>query len=193
MWVSKKKHVREVQKKIHMFIWLAILCCHLVCVGAKRDLKMEKIRSFSDAWKGYLKTWDRWNSQSFQGHYLIWGAYSAPYEPLVAMTNLPTHVGLWLTTIKLNPSWKNGGQQKFLDKALMVFFFWENVMVKAVNDLHKKASWYIIVWRRFQLLFLKTTFCMAYPPFYIFPIPLRPLFRGRNKRNLYCWLKLNKH
>ena len=93
---------------------------------AKRDLKMEKIRSFSDAWKGYLKTWDRWNSQSFQGHYLTWGAYSAPYEPPVAMTNLPTHIGLWLTTIKLNPSWKNGGQQKFLDKAVMVFFFCEN-------------------------------------------------------------------
>ena len=41
-----------------------VLCCHLVCRGqshhtsltqAKRDLKMEKIRSLNDAWKGYLK------------------------------------------------------------------------------------------------------------------------------------------
>ena len=57
---------------------LPYLCRHLVCGGGrwshcanlmqpKRDLKREKIRSLNDAWKGYLKTWDCWNSQRFQG------------------------------------------------------------------------------------------------------------------------------
>ena len=60
--------------------------------------------------EGYLKTWDWWNSQSFQG-IASWtpqgGAYySIPYEPPVAMSNMLTHVELWPRAIKLNPSWK---------------------------------------------------------------------------------------
>ena len=64
-------------------LWYVHITCHFalpfsVVVGrrshrasltqAKRDLKMENIRSLNDAWKDYLKTWDRWNSQRFQGH-----------------------------------------------------------------------------------------------------------------------------
>ena len=33
-------------------------------------------------------------------------AYSAPYEPPVAIPNVLMHVRLYATAIKLNPSWK---------------------------------------------------------------------------------------
>ena len=32
------------------------------------------------------------------------GAYSAPYEPPAARTNVLTYVGLWPMSIKLNPT-----------------------------------------------------------------------------------------
>ena len=32
------------------------------------------------------------------------GTYSAPFEPPAARANVLTHVGLWPTAIKLNPS-----------------------------------------------------------------------------------------
>ena len=82
---------------------------HASLTQEKRDLKMEKIRSPNDVWKGYLKTWDWWNSQSFQKH-CPWtsqgGAYSIPCEPPVAMANVLIDIGLWPTAIKLNASWK---------------------------------------------------------------------------------------
>ena len=74
-------------EKVTMQVWLT---------QAKRDVKMETIRSPNDAWKGYLKTWDRWNSQSIQNH-CPWtpqgGVYSAPYEPPVAMVNVLRTLG----------------------------------------------------------------------------------------------------
>ena len=88
---------------------VAILC---VVVGrwrhdaslteAKRDLKMEKIRSPNDGWKGYLKTWDKWNSQG--GAYRR--TYSTPLNPPVARVNVLLNVEFCSTTIKLNPPWK---------------------------------------------------------------------------------------
>ena len=55
---------------------------HASLTQPKRDLKKEKIRSPSDAWKGYLKTWNQLNSQSLQGH--------CPWTPKVALTVCPT-------------------------------------------------------------------------------------------------------
>ena len=49
----------------------------------KRDLKKEKIRAPSDAWKDYLKTWG--------------------IKTPAARVNVLMHVGLWPTAIKLNP------------------------------------------------------------------------------------------
>ena len=93
-----------------MFTWLAILYCHLVCNGrkrsrhasltqAKRDLKKEKIWSLNDVWKGYLKTWDRSNSQSFHHK-------GDSHELPAARANVLRYVGLWHMAIKLNLSWK---------------------------------------------------------------------------------------
>ena len=107
-----------------MFTWLPILCCHLVlslmCVGGetkspcksyagKKRPKEEKIRSPNDAWKGYFKTWDWWNSQRYQGHcpWTPQGGLTAPHmNPPAASANVLTYIGLWSMTIKLNPSWK---------------------------------------------------------------------------------------
>ena len=57
------------KKNCGIFTGLAILCYHLVCgcgetkppylMEVQRVLKMEKIRSPNDVWKGYLKTWDQ--------------------------------------------------------------------------------------------------------------------------------------
>ena len=123
-----------------MFTWLVILCCHLVCgngktkspckfYAGKRDLKMEKIRSTNDAWKGFLKTWDWWNSQSFQGIALgpTREACNLPYDPNpppphlpVAMANKLTHVGLWPSYGHKTWSFmNNGGHQKCLDEATL--------------------------------------------------------------------------
>ena len=41
---------------------------HTSLTQAKKDLKKEKKMSPKDAWQGYLKTWDQWNSQNFQWH-----------------------------------------------------------------------------------------------------------------------------
>ena len=49
----------------------------------KRDLKKEKIRAPSDAWKDYLKTWG--------------------IKTPAARVNVLMQVGLWPTAIKLNP------------------------------------------------------------------------------------------
>ena len=95
-----------------MFTWVVILRCHLVCGGgrqchhasltqAKRDLKTEKIRSPNDAWKGYLKTWDCWNSQSFQGLF-PWtpqgGLIAPPWTPSCKGQHTDAH---WVTRLIL--------------------------------------------------------------------------------------------
>ena len=84
------------------------MTCHFVSCAGKKRPKKEKIRSLNDAWKGYLKTWGWWNSQSFQGHCLgpHKGGLQHPYEPPVAMFNMLTHVRLWPRAIKLSSSWK---------------------------------------------------------------------------------------
>ena len=110
-----------------MITWVASLCCHLVCGGgrqghhagltqAKRDLKREQIKS----WKGYLKTWNCWNSQSFQGPYL-W----TPQRGLTAPPWTPSWKGQradarWVMAYgyKTQSFMKNGGHERCLDKAL---------------------------------------------------------------------------
>ena len=102
-----------------MFTQLAIFCCHFVCgcdevimqvlQRPNNFLKKEKIRSPNDAWKSYLKTWDRKNSQSFQGHcpWTRQGGFTALHmNPQLQVANVLPHVGLLPTVIKLNPSWK---------------------------------------------------------------------------------------
>ena len=89
-------------------LWNVHMTCHFVLpfsvwghaslLQAKRDLRKEKIRSSNDAWKSYLKTWDWWNSESFQGH--------CPWNPAARVIVL-TYIGLSSMAIKLNPSWKN--------------------------------------------------------------------------------------
>ena len=95
-----------------MFTWLAILHCHLVCVCGKsyegeKISKKENIRSPNDAWKGYLKSWNWWNSQSFQRHCPLTpqGGFTPPHMNLQLQGVLVlTHVIAII--IKLNPSWK---------------------------------------------------------------------------------------
>ena len=78
----------------------------------KGGLKKETIKSPNDAWKGYLKTWARWNSQSFQGH-CPWnlqgggGGFTVLHmNPQLQESNVLMHVVSWPMAIKLNPSWK---------------------------------------------------------------------------------------
>ena len=89
---------------------------HASFTQAKRDLKMEKSRSTNDAWKGFLKTWDWWNSQSFQGH-CSWphkGGLHPPLWPPPPPPTPPSLQGLisWrtlgyglATAIKPDPLW----------------------------------------------------------------------------------------
>ena len=74
----------------------------------------------NDAWKGYLKTWDRWNSQSFQG-LCPWSLQ----ERLTVPTSAQSCKGQcsdtrWVMAYdhKTQSFMKNSGQQKCLDKAL---------------------------------------------------------------------------
>ena len=76
---------------------------HARLTQVKRDTKKEKIRSPNDAWKGYLKTWNKRNSLSFPLDPTR-RAYSAPYEPQAASANV--HIGLWPMAVKLDPAWK---------------------------------------------------------------------------------------
>ena len=82
------------------------------CKSSKGKKRPKNGKDLVAEWcmEGYLKTWDWWNSQSFQGHCPLDPArrayYSIPYEPPVAMSNMLTHVELWPRAIKLNPSWK---------------------------------------------------------------------------------------
>ena len=105
-------------KFIKKIVICSHICCHFVLPFSltmqvlrrrKRDLKKQKIRSSNDVWKGYLKTWDRWNSQSFQGR-CLWTAqrrvYRTPYKPPVARFNMLIQVKLRCLAIKLSPSWK---------------------------------------------------------------------------------------
>ena len=115
-----------------IFTWLAILCCHLVCGGgemeshaslkqAKRDLKMGKNMPPNDVWNlGYLKFWDQWIDQSFQGH-CSWtpqgGLQRSIWTPKCNGQCADAH---WVLACNLKTQFftKNGGQQKCLDKAL---------------------------------------------------------------------------
>ena len=105
-----------------MFTWLAILCCHLVCGGgrrsrhasltqAERDPKKEKIRSPNDAWEGYLKTWDCWNSQSSQG-------LRPPWTPSCKGQCADARC-VMAYDHKTQSFMKSRGQQKCLDKTLL--------------------------------------------------------------------------
>ena len=75
---------------------------HASLIKAKGVLKKGNIRSPNDAWRGYLKTWDRWNSQSFQWQCQKWGLQCLIW---ISSCNGLT-VGLWPRAIKLNLSWK---------------------------------------------------------------------------------------
>ena len=111
-----------------MFTWLAILCCHLVCGGGEAkspcksyaDLKKEKIRSPNDSWKGYLKTWDWWNNQSFQVH-CLWtpqGELTAPHMNPQLQGPMCWHMWVMTYIHKTQSFMKNRSQQKCLAKAL---------------------------------------------------------------------------
>ena len=118
-----------------MFAWLTILCCNLMCVvgrwshhaslsQAKRDIKSQKFRSqINNAQKGNLKTWGRWNSQTFQGncHWTTQGGFTAPHmnhqlQGLMCWSTLDMAYGH-----KTQSLMKNRGQQKCWDKALALY------------------------------------------------------------------------
>ena len=80
--------------------------CKLSGQKEKRDLKKEKIMSPSNARKGYLKTWDCWNGQSFQGLCPRTPQVGLTLEPPASRVNMLTHVSLQSMAIKLNLSWK---------------------------------------------------------------------------------------
>ena len=92
---------------------------------AKRDLKMGKSKSSDDAWKDYLKTWDGWNSQSFQGYSPgpnKVGLTAPPYELPVAMANMLALIGLWPMAIKLKPLWKTEVSKSAWTKPYFILF-----------------------------------------------------------------------
>ena len=80
----------------------------------------KKIRSPSDARKDYLKTWDRWNSQSFQKHFLwtLEGGLTAPHMNPQLQGPTCWHTLGYGYRHKTQSFMKNGGQRKCLDKAL---------------------------------------------------------------------------
>ena len=96
-----------------MFTWLVILCCHLVC-GAMQVLCRQK------------ETYER----KSLGHRMmhgkgIWkpgiGQIAKAFWTPAAKVIVLTYIGLLPMTIKLNPSMKKGGQQKCLDKTLLLW------------------------------------------------------------------------
>ena len=82
---------------------------HASLAQAKRNLKKEKILWPNDAWKRCLKTWDWWNYQSFQ---------AISPEPHKEGLQCPIRISS-CNGHKTQSFMKNGGQQKFLDKALL--------------------------------------------------------------------------
>ena len=66
------------------------------------------------------ETWDRWNSQIFQGHCPEphKGVYSAPYEHLAARGQRADARWVMAYGHKTQSFMKNGGQQKCFDKTL---------------------------------------------------------------------------
>ena len=84
-----------------MLKWPVILCCHSVCdggetksprksyAGKKRPKKGDLP---NDAWKGYLKTYDRWNNQ----RETYKGTYSAPLNPQLQVQNCCRSLGYGL-------------------------------------------------------------------------------------------------
>ena len=120
-----------------IFTWFSILVCHLVCgfgkmkspwksYEGKKVLQREKARSPNDVWKSYLKAWDRWNSQTFKGHY-SW----TPQESWVGgggrVTAPDMNPQLHKRSVmayghKTQSFMKNGGQQICLGKALLFNF-----------------------------------------------------------------------
>ena len=95
----------------------------------KRDLEKEKIRSLNDAWKGYLKTWDKWNSQRSTysggegGGYTPQGGLTQGHPKWTPNCNgqhADGHGQVMAYGHKTQSLMKNGGQQKCLDKALCI-------------------------------------------------------------------------
>ena len=134
--------------------WVAILCVVVerrsqdgTLTNAKIILKKKRIRSPNDAWKGYLKTWDRWNSQSFQWHFALnptSGVYSAPYEhPASRVQRADAPRWVMAYGHKAQSFMKKGGQQKCLNKALMI---WSNIFKEIYEYINhrriKQLQWY---------------------------------------------------
>ena len=89
-----------------MFLRLVLTLGNLVLLS---DNSKESFWLLDDAWKGYLKTWDQWNSQSFHGALPLETTrrpYSPSTEPPAARVNILMYVWLWPLAIKLNLSWK---------------------------------------------------------------------------------------
>ena len=125
---------------------------HASLKETKRVLKKEKIRSPNDAWKGYLKTWDWGNSQSFQRHcpQTLQGGFTAHHmNPHLQRANVLTH-GLWGMAYgrKTQSFMKNESQHKCLDKALLSY----------VAFLHNKMTSGTILRLTFSMIFEENYF-----------------------------------
>ena len=100
---------------------------HTSLTKAKSVLKKAKIGSSNDAWKGYLKTWNQWNSQSFQGNCLwtLQEGFTAPH------VNNQLQGASAPMTIKLNPSWKTEvSKSAWINPCISVFKFQYYTMLK---------------------------------------------------------------
>ena len=75
-----------------------------------------------DAWKGYLKTWDWWNSQSFQ-RYCLWNPQGGLQHHIWTPSCNDQHADacrVMAYSHKTQTFMENKGQQKCLDKALVI-------------------------------------------------------------------------
>ena len=90
---AKNRMCIRFRKKFVICSYDLRFCVAILCVVVGRQshraslaktkwvLKKENIRPPNDAWKGYLKTWDRWKSQSFQRQCQKWGLRRPIWTP----------------------------------------------------------------------------------------------------------------
>ena len=115
---------------------------HASLKQAKKDLIKEKIRSPNDVWKGYLKTWDRWNKAS-RGTVLRphkgAGGLQRPIWIHSFKGQRAEVLGLWPTAIKLNPSWKTAvGKNAWIKPCVVIrlqylLYFVPNFTFSSIN------------------------------------------------------------
>ena len=159
---STRNHIRmRLRKKFVIYSWFAILCCHLVCRcgETKSPCKFYKGKKSSKKGKCEITKWCM--ERLFEKLGLVkfpklpgampQGGFIVPQMSFqLQRANMLTHIELWPTAIKLNPSWKTEVRKSTWTKpwtGIYIYGLHLSMFHASFSRVYANTRLYIAVWK----------------------------------------------